>query len=145
MTPPAKSSSKKAFLLVEAALCAVIIATGLVMINRSLGSQLKAVRAVEDYDTLLSLAQGKLHELEAIYVPSVVGGTPPAAAASGTFDPPYEAYRWQLDVAPVDDPARDTLPLSQLTVSVRRAEPPAGPVRLTAVWPSDSLPEAWRQ
>ena len=62
MGRPAKSSSRRGLLLVEAVLAAVVIAVGLVFISRGLAGQLRALRTVEEYDTLLSLGHGKLLE-----------------------------------------------------------------------------------
>ena len=65
MKPPAKRASRRGLLLVEAVLSAVVIGVGLSFITRGLASQLRALRSVEEYDTLLSLARSTLQELEA--------------------------------------------------------------------------------
>jgi hypothetical protein len=127
-------------LLVEAALAAVVIAVGLTFISRGLGSQLKALRAVEEQDRLLSLAAGRLQELEAARQNSAT--VPPDR--TGRFPAPHSAYQWALAVAAREGPQdlRDTagVPLtSDVTLRVQRAGEDAS-AALRAVFPSDWLP-----
>ena len=147
MTRQAKRSSQRGLLLVEAVLSAIVIAVGLVFISRGLGSQLRAIHTVEEYETLLSLAHGKLAEFE---TQRLVQPTQPMSV-EGTFDEPYQAYRWTLSATPRDGDTewKDTVgtPLtSDVTLTVEqtgdasttqpgRQAPPM--VRLRAVWPSD--------
>lgn len=125
-------------MLVEAVLSAVVIAVGLVFISRGLANHLRAIRTVEDYQTLLALAQGKLRELEGL---QGSGAALPAELA-GTFAEPYGAYRWEVASAAredVTDP--DGRPLaSDVTVTVARTEPTTASVQLGTVWPGDWVP-----
>lgn len=149
--------SRKGLLLVEAVLSAVIIASGLVFISRGLGSQLRALQRVEESETLLSLARGRLLELEAEGL--VSGGEPIAEAdKSGAFPEPYGAYQWEIRVdtpqgviaATEDlmDPATQEPAARRVTVAVRRSQE-AGrdrtspTVTLSAIWPAAWIPDEW--
>ena len=129
-----RPASRRGLLLVEAVLSAVVIAVGLVFISRALASPLKALRTIEEYDTLLVLAPSQLLEWEARR------STP--TTLEGTFQKPYEAYRWTLKATlregPDDLKAQDGTPLtSSVTFTVQRGDRPGSTVRLRAVWPSE--------
>ena len=100
MGPPVTCSSSRGLLLVEAVLSAVVIATGLIFISRGLSGQLKALRTTEAYDVLLSLASGKLLELEGDRLARPSRGAP----MDGTFPDPYADYHWGLVATPRDGP-----------------------------------------
>ena len=133
-----RPASRRGLLLVEAVLSAVVIAVGLVFISRALASPLKALRTVEEYDTLLMLAPTQLLEWEA------KRSTP--AVLQGAFQKPYEDYRWTLKATPRDGPndlkAQNGTPLtSTVTFTVQRGDRPGSAVRLQAVWPSEWIPQ----
>lgn len=126
--------SRRGLLLVEAVLSAVVIATGLVFVSRALGGQLAALRRIEETDAMLTLARGKLLELESLHL----AGSPPAAR-EGPFDEPSADYRWALDTELRADAAqKDGSPAAaEAALTVGRGDPPAAAaVTLTAVWPS---------
>jgi len=130
-------------LLVEAVLAAVVIGVGLVFITRGLASQLKALRAVEEYDALLSLAQAKLAELEAERLWNAAS-TP---AAEGTFDASPQplrcpAPRWKITAAQQEGDEAD-VPPSDITLTVWCAEGPSTSLTLSAVWPTELVPASW--
>ena len=132
----ARCSSQRGLLLVEAVLSAVVIGVGLAFISRSLSGQLKALAAVEDYETLSTLARERLTELE----DAALRGLPPPSEASGTFDEPYDSYQWEVAAVPVQGVAgledEDSNPLaSEVRVTVRRRKGPSPAVQLSAVWP----------
>ena len=136
MRPPAKLTSPLGLLLVEAILSSIAIAVGLVFISRGLSSQLKALRTVEEYETLLSLAGRKLTEFE------TQRSLP--ANLTGTFQDPFEAYGWTATATLRDGPddpqdqAGNPL-IGDLIVAVQRDTPPSSAVRLRAVWPREWL------
>jgi hypothetical protein len=112
-------------------LAAVVLAAGLAFISRGLGAQLKALRAVEDSQTLMSLARGKLAELES----ALLAGRPLPEERSGTFEPPHEGYRWALEAVLREDLLHGDTPwASDVTLTVERAEGPAASLRLGAIW-----------
>ena len=134
MSRPARWSSQRGLLLVEAGLCAVVVALGLVFVSRGLANQLAALRVVDERETLLALAQGQLAELEA----QRLAGMPlDAASRSGTFN---AAAEWSLAATPRDDldVDDDGRPLfSEVTLTVRRAR---ASVSLSAIWPTAWVP-----
>ena len=139
MKPPAVWRSQQGLLLVEAVLSAVIIAVGLVFISRGLSSQLNAIRTIQEHHTLLSLAQGKLVELES----EASSGRPLPTTLSGGFDEPYGEYRWSAATAARDefkDQVGRSL-LSDVLVTVAHDRPPAASVQLGAIWLKDWLPQ----
>ena len=125
--------SRRGLLLVEAVLSAVVIATGLVFISRALGGQLGALRRIEEADATLTLARGKLLELESLHA---TGAAP--TTRQGTFDSPSADYRWALEAEPRADVTRqDGSPAAaEASVTVERDNPPASAAALTAVWPA---------
>ena len=139
MQQRARCRSRQGLLLVEAALSAVVIAIGLVFISRGLSSQLRALRTLEEQDTLLALATGKLTELESLHLFGHAGSLP----FVGTFDPPYQQYRWTLAVQPnptVTD-AQDQPLADDVALTVERTTPPASALRLRAIWPREWMPQ----
>ena len=142
MQQRANPPSRQGLLLVEAVLSTVVIAVGLVLISRALSGQLKAVETVEQYDTLLGLAQGKLVEFEN---EQLVGRSLPDAH-EGDFDAPYAPYHWTIKTSARDDPADENgKPLtSAVVLTVYRTDRPSAAVQLTAIWPIDWFPLAWR-
>ena len=142
MKRPARCSSQRGLLLVEAVLSAVIIATGLVLITRGLGSQLKALRSIEEHETLISLAQGKLLELEG---KRLLAQPLSAGDQTGTFEDSYGAYRWTIESAVREEP-KDAQghPLADaVTIIVQRADAPSATVKLSALWPATWVPAEW--
>ena len=141
MRQPVKRSSPPGFLLVEAVFSAVLIAVGLVFINRGLSGQLQAVRTVEDYETLLSLAQSKLAELESARLFN--RAIPPDA--NGLFGVPYQNYRWTIRAVPREDLKNDAdQPIAaEVTITVQRAAERSSVVSLSAIWCADWVPPEW--
>ncbi len=161
MGRPATSPSQRGLLLVEAGLCAVVIAVGLVFISRGLANQLKALRTVNEYETLLSLAHGKLSELEA---QRLAGIPPPPGRPEGSFEMADEAsstseYQWSVAAVRREDLDVDKEgPIfSEITLTVRRqgdlpaprrqagqaGERRSSAVSLFAIWPTAWVPVEW--
>lgn len=139
MKRPARFSSRSGLLLVEAVLSAVVIAVGLVFITRGLASQLKAVRTLEERETLLALARWKLTELESGFL----FGRPLPPDLQGEFAEPFQAYQWSLAFDPrkdLTDTQDGTSLASDVTLTVTREEPPSSSVTLGAVWLKSWLP-----
>lgn len=124
-------------LIVEALLSAVVIALGLVFISRGLGGQLKALSTVEEYETLVSLARSTLLELEG----EVSLDRLPSRAQQGTFEAPYDRYRWKITVASQDPLA--AVPHSEILLTVERTDRPSSRVQLSSLWPDDWVPAEW--
>ena len=119
-------------LLVEAVISAVAIATGLVFVSRSLSGQLRALKRVEESATLVALAEAKLREVEAACPLQAVPAPPPQLV--GNFAEPFEAYEWELTTASMADQRADEMPLSTVTVAVRRAGTGTAALRLSMPW-----------
>ena len=140
-----KFSSHRGLLLVEAVLSAVVIATGLIFISRGLGSQLNALRKIEEYDTLTSLAHGKLLELEG----KMLFHHLLPVDRRGNFTEPYATYQWEVTAALREDAtqAADESPMTaEVVVTVQRqdlTDRAAAAVRIRAVWPMDWVPPEW--
>lgn len=135
--------SQRGLLLVEAILSAVVIGVGLVFVTRGLASHLKALRAVEEYDTLLSLAQTKLLELEAERQFRATS-TP---QSEGEFDTsqqtrPCPAPRWKVAAKQQEAEETKTAP-SEITLRVWCGERPSTSITVSAVWPTELVPASW--
>ncbi len=139
MARPAKWRSRRGLLLVEAGLAAGGIAGGLGVFPRGFSSHVRALRTVEEYDILVPLARGKLHELEAsrIFEPKTSSDAP-----SGEFAPPYDMYEWRVSAMLREEPGGES-PTSRVELNVRRKTPPAYQVHLSTVWPTDEVPPGW--
>ena len=150
MGRPATSPSQRGLLLVEAGLCAVVIAVGLVFISRGLANQLKALRTVDEYETLLSLAHGKLSELEA---QRLAGIPQPPGRPEGSFEMADEAsstseYQWSVAAVRREDldVDKEGRPIfSHITLTVRREgdDRRSSAVSLSAIWPTAWVPAEW--
>lgn len=139
MKPPAKLRfSRQGLLLVEAILAAVVIATALVFVSRSLGGQLNTVRSLEQYQVLSLLAQSKLDELQGMAAAQIPLG---AADLDGTFDAPYDNYRWEVETRPRQDVTtpEGASAASDVSVTVSRIEGRPGSFTLHAVWLAEWL------
>ena len=129
-------------MLIEAVLSAVVIAVGLVWITRGLSSQLQALRRFEEYQTLRSLAHGKLLELESRMrlrqLPSSVRAVP--------CDDPYGQYRWTVKATTLPDAEEEetAVPAGEVSLTVQRGEGRSSLVTVRAIWPKDRIPEEWR-
>ena len=139
MGRPAKCSSQQGFLLVEAVLSAVVIAVGLTFVSRGLSNQLRALHTVGEYDTLLSLARGKLLELEGA---RLFRAPSSEAQRDGVFGEPHQAYRWTV-TATLRKEENGEAPTSSVVLTVQRNQGPSSLVRLSALWPTDEVPQAW--
>jgi hypothetical protein len=119
-------------------LAAVVIATGLVFVSRSLGGQLNAVRSIEQYQLLTTLTQGKLDELQA----RVLAGLPLTAEdRRDSFQAPYENYRWELESRPRGDVLgpEGTSVASDVTLTVSRIDGRPASFTLETVWLTEWL------
>ncbi len=125
----------RGLLLIEAILAAVVIAVGLVFVSRGLSSQLEALRTVEDYDTLMTLARSRLLTLEAERTAGRVTGHLNASE----FDAPYQHYHWAITTQSL---GADTL-YREVILTVRRSDGPSSVVQLSEVWPTEWVPEEW--
>jgi len=133
--------SQQGLLLVEAILSAVVIGVGLVFVTRSFASQLKALQTVEVYDTLLSLAQAKLAELEAQRQARPDAAIPP----QGAFDASQQTGRchapeWEVTAA--QQGAEEAAP-SEIVLSVRCGEGSSASISVSALWPTERVPASW--
>ena len=130
---------RRGILLVEAAISAVVIGVGLVLVSRGLATQLRAVERLEAYETLTALADTRLRSLEA---ERLFGIEAPTQAAEGIFEAPHEAYHWRLHAVPRDH--LGTAPeISEVTLRVWSTGPGSPEMSLRALWPRTWVPEAW--
>jgi hypothetical protein len=133
-------------LLVEAVLSAVVIAVGLVAISRGLANQLKALRTLEEHETLRSLAIHWLRETEGMLSHDPAQVIPWAQDLEAMFEPPHEQYRWALAVVPSEESPESPSSVAhrELHLSVQRDDRPSSRVELVVLWPDNWLPQAWR-
>lgn len=139
MGPPAARRSQRGLLLVEAVLSAVVIAAGLAFVSRGLGGQLRALESVASYEALSALAHDQLGALEA-YIFS--GSDAPSLPAAGSFEEPYNGYRWSVD-ASARKPDESGEVLSDVTLTVSDGEENGRSLTLAAVWPLERVPQGW--
>jgi len=137
MTLPVGNSRRRnqqAFLLVEALLTGIVMATGVAMISRSLTTPLHALRRLQERDALLRLADSTLTMLE-----SRAMFDPPLVVRRGILDPPQERYEWMWRLAGESDAADPGLPEDSRAVAltVREIAHPASQVTLTTLWPRE--------
>ncbi|MBI3088237.1 MAG: hypothetical protein HYY91_05060 [Candidatus Omnitrophica bacterium] len=127
-------TGNKAFLLVEAVVTGVVMATGVAMVSRSLTTPLHALRRLQERDTLLRLADSALAALE-----SRAMFDPPLAVRHGVLEPPHERYEWTLRIAGESDGAARGLPedCRAVALMLREIAPPASGVTLTSLWPRE--------
>lgn len=134
MSRPARCGWDAGFLLVEAAVTALLLGVGLLFISRNLSGTLKALESVKQRGTLTLLAESAMAELET----KVRQGQD--IPRTEHFAKPYEAYEWLLTVEPVDLPlvglpTEQEKPFSEITLEVRRGER-GQMVRLVMLWPT---------
>jgi len=81
-------------LLIEATITVAVIAVFLVLLTRSFGSSLRALRQTQEYQLALRLAEQKLAELEL----DAELGTLPSAPATTTsaFPEPWSRFEWSM-------------------------------------------------
>ena len=120
------------------------IAVGLIFIERGLGSQLQALRAVREYDTLTALAHDKWLELET----KRSAGRLQSEDRNGTFQAPAAAYQWHLDMTlrpdMMDENHRPLTGDVILTVErTDRSEHGSPVLQVHAIWPVDNVPSEW--
>lgn len=126
----------KGLLLVEAVLASVVMTTGLVLISRGLGGQLKALRRLEEQQATLAAANRQLAEWEAL---GMFSATMPTSAAVESIDVAGKTYRriWSVGEPVLSDMAGIQQEIARwVTVTV-------GGVRLTTVWPTTWVPDEW--
>ncbi len=142
MRRPAGCSSSKGLLLVEAVLAATIIAVGLVSISRGLGSQLQAIQRVEAHDGAVAVAHARLLELEALGVSGIV---PLPSPQEGDLQEAGREYRWTIRAVLRED-VKDSAGrqvAADVTITVKGQGRGVASARLTTVWPSAWIPQAW--
>ena len=126
--------TRRGFLLVEALLALVVIATGLVFISRALSANLAAVTHLQRTARVLRLAASALRarEIDAQQFGASDGST-------GAFDPPDEAYRWSLalQAAPVPLDEQVSVTMSSVTLTVTAAGDDRPLARLHTLWPAE--------
>ena len=137
----------RGFLLMEAILSAVVIATGLVMISRALSHQLGAIRAVEQYDGLLPLAQRKLAEWEMQRLRGGPSGSEPQNGVAAVATALRPEQQWRVTAIRRTDlelSADGEAIFSEIKLWVGpRAEAAGRSMVLSAIWPSEWVPENW--
>lgn len=147
-----RRDARRGLLLLDAVLSAIVIATALVFITRSLSGQLRTLHTLEEAETVAALGQGKLMELE-----TGVRLNPrrvPQQITDADLGPLYgeqaATYRWSVHATPMENPESKFLPsgekaleLNRVTLTVQR--PNNGPVLLTleAIWPESMVPTSW--
>ena len=126
--------TRQGFLLVEALLAMVVIATGLVFISRALSTNLNVVTRLERTERLRRLAESALRARE---IEAQQFGTSDAPA--GAFDPPDDAYRWAMSLHPVQISLDDqtTVPMLSVTLTVSPTSNDHSLVQLHTLWPTD--------
>ena len=140
------------FLLVEAILSAIVIATGLVMISRALNAQLVAIHAVERYDDVLPLIQRQFQEWETIRIATTSTapfveprtGTWTASGDSATGIPwdVTATHREDVSATPEGQPLCSTI---RLRAREGGEDPSDRSFILEGLWPSVWVPEQWYQ
>jgi len=138
--------SQQGVLLVEAVLSAIVIAAGLVFITRGFGHQLKALRSVEAYDRLVSLARNHLLDLEAQWLfdqplPPDREGLFQGAEGEGSS----ARYRWEIRATLLDALRdEDGNPFAgKVRLMVQPDRTPSEAVAVWAVWPIEWIPSEW--
>lgn len=101
---------------------------GLAGITVGLSNQLKAIRTVEDQNTLLMLARSKMTELEAGLLTNQI----PEQIGPEDFPDPYGEFEWRVDVGTMPDP------VFGLDVSVVQliVDGPQSSITMEALWPT---------
>jgi len=125
-------------LLIEAALSAVVIAVGLVLITRALSTPLNVLQSVQEYAALQQVAQKLLVELER----GLESGILPDRARTGLCEAPDAGYQWVLSAQPLDE-TETAVPVSAVTLSVSRAQERSRIVSVRSVWPTALVPAEW--
>ena len=128
----------RGFLLIEAALTAVIIAVGLVLIMRGLGGSLAALARLQQREVLVRLAESTMNQRE---TEAQQFGVAPSQDVS--CDAPFERYHWTLSAERVRGAPGGVSPddVRLVTVTVAHAGKPNGLVQLQAIWPKDWIKE----
>lgn len=148
MPRPVTFGSRRGLLLVEAVLSAVVIATGLALISRGLGNQLKAIRTVQEYEGLLHVARGKLLTLEAERLSSMAPSPAPKRGTVQGTDGSGAAvtYRWEMAASPLPGLGgeSDSPTFSAVTITVKpEGAARASVVTLSAIWQTQWVPQDW--
>ncbi len=138
MPQPATWRSQRGFLLVEAALSAIVVAVGLVFVSRALSSELKALQVVEESSTVSPLADATLRAMSSL----VQSGRTPGAKRDGAFESPNAGYRWSMSAQPLE--AGDAPPrYGMITLTIRRVRDEALVSSTRALWPVEFIPAEW--
>ena len=130
----------RGFLLLEAILSAVVIATGLVLISRSLSSQLNALHVMDQYEELLPHAQRQWLEWEALRLATTTKAADPRESlVAGT------KVHWHVTAhqRPQEEDVSDES-FSDIHVMVNGDERERS-LTMDAVWPSAWTSELWYQ
>lgn len=140
----ASPRSQQGALLVEAVISAVVIATGLVLISRNVGTQLRAAASIAASETLLDIGHDVLIEMEARQLATLArSGEPVELDPNGSVELGRVTYDWALSAREAPDAGQD-LAVRQVTVRARPQD--GGPVvALSAIWPASWVPDNWIQ
>jgi Tfp pilus assembly protein PilV len=134
-----KCFTRRGLLLVEAILCAVVIAVGLAAVTRGLSSQLSTARAIEDRDRMMALARNALAEQQRL----LWSGASALADSGEAFDEPNDDYEWEVKASPLETAGEGMVGVSRVEVSVKRKQDGGPTVRLWTVWPANKVPPEW--
>lgn len=101
-----KLGGKLGFSLLEIMIAMAILSVGLLAFYGAQGNSLRASGRAENILRASQLAQQKMTEMLLEIDKDIQGGTLPDENAnqSGSFDPPYEDYRWEFTVRKVELP-----------------------------------------
>lgn len=131
--PSRPTRGPRGFLLAEALLTLVVVATGLVFVSRGLSTSLHAVRRLTETARLLRLTETTLRTQE------MLAYTTGVAPSTAVFASPDEAYRWALAAEPLTSPldATMTTPLAVVRCTVHPAAGERPALSLTSLWPAE--------
>ncbi len=124
--------SRRGLLLIEAIIASIVLTVGLVGITVGLSNQLKAIRVVEDQNTLLMLARTKLNELEA----GLISNQIPEDIGPEDFAEPYEDFSWQVDIGTID--AEQVFGMDVSVVHIR-VQGEKSSLTVDAYWPTEFI------
>ncbi|MBI3920310.1 MAG: prepilin-type N-terminal cleavage/methylation domain-containing protein [Armatimonadetes bacterium] len=101
-----RGRAQRGFTLLELVVAAALLALGTVGVLQAISRGLSNTQRCSDESRAVALAEAKLTEVRRL-------GKSLGAADRGAFPPPFEDFRWQIDMAPTG-----TQGLNQVTVLV---------------------------
>ena len=117
----------------------MIVAVGLVYISRSFSNSLKGIQSVESYALLEQLAQSVWMDIEV----DILEGSTIRWESQGRFEPPYEAFQWLLEQAPVSGESDAAVEKAIITLKISRVDENGSALTQYAVLPAAVIPEQW--